>query len=95
MLTHGGSVWTANEIAMFKHGLSLVLMAASAAGADRWIDYRIGPFHVISDAGDKAAREKLNQIEQLRYSLGIRAGQGRDGQGWSGDHVADRHGAVC
>jgi hypothetical protein len=60
----------------------VVLMAGMAAGADRWIDYRIGPFHVISNAGDKAAREKLNQIEQLRYSLGYelgKIGMGKDG----------------
>ena len=60
----------------------LCVMAGCAAGADRWIDYRIGPFHVISDAGDKQAREKLNQIEQLRYSLGVqlgKVGMGKDG----------------
>lgn len=50
--------------------------------ADRWIDYRMGPFHVISDAGDKAAREKLNQMEQMRYSLGVelgKVGMGKEG----------------
>ena len=67
---------------MLRRGLSLVLMAGLAAGADRWVDYRTGPFHVISNAGDKAAREKLNQIEQLRYSLGYelgKIGMGKDG----------------
>jgi hypothetical protein len=57
-------------------------MAASASAADRWIEYRIGPFHVISDAGDRAAREKLNQIEQLRYVLGTelgKVGMGKNG----------------
>ncbi|MGA3186023.1 MAG: hypothetical protein ABSF22_02850 [Bryobacteraceae bacterium] len=58
-----------------KRGFCAVLMAVSAAGADRWIDYRIGPFHVISDAGDKAGREKLNQLEQLRYVLGTELGK--------------------
>jgi len=56
-------------------GICVVLMAASASAADRWIEYRIGPFHVISDAGDRAAREKLNQIEQLRYVLGTELGK--------------------
>jgi hypothetical protein len=63
-------------------GLLVVLFAVSAFGADKWIDYRIGPFHVISNAGDKAAREKLNQMEQLRYSLGTelgKVGMGKDG----------------
>jgi hypothetical protein len=60
----------------------MVLSAFPAVAADRWIDYRMGPFHVISNAGDKAAREKLNQIEQLRYSLGSelgKIGMGKDG----------------
>jgi hypothetical protein len=42
----------------------------------------MGPFHVISNAGDKAAREKLNSMEQLRYSLGTelgKVGMGKDG----------------
>jgi hypothetical protein len=59
-----------------------VLLAGSASGADKWIEYRIGPFHVISDAGDKAGREKLNQMEQLRYALGTelgKVGMGKDG----------------
>lgn len=62
--------------------LLVVLTAYSVAAADRWIDYRMGPFHVISDAGDKAAREKLNQMEQLRYALGTelgKIGMGKDG----------------
>ena len=44
-------------------------------GAERWVEYRMGPFHVISNAGDRAAREKLNQIEQLRYALGMELGK--------------------
>jgi hypothetical protein len=54
-------------------GLCFTLMTASAA--DRWVEYRIGPFHVISSAGDKASREKLNQMEQLRYALGMQLGK--------------------
>lgn len=50
-------------------------MAAPAAAADKWVEYRIGPFHVISNAGDKAGREKLNQMEQLRYVLGTQLGK--------------------
>ena len=53
-------------------GLFFVL---TASAADKWIDYRIGPFHVISNAGDKASREKLNQMEQLRYALGMQLGK--------------------
>jgi hypothetical protein len=50
----------------------LLTTPASAAG---WVEYRIGPFHVFSNAGDKAAREKLNQVEQLRYALGTQLGK--------------------
>lgn len=60
----------------------IVLLAVSALGAERWVDYRVGPFHVISDAGDRAAREKLNQMEQLRYALG--AALGKEGIGQTG-----------
>src|SRR5271167_3690699 len=52
-----------------------LLIAATTHAADKWIDYRIGPFHVISSAGDKASREKLNQVEQLRYALGTQLGK--------------------
>jgi hypothetical protein len=53
----------------------IALFAVSASAAERWVEYRIGPFHLISNAGDKAAREKLNQIEQLRYVLGSELGK--------------------
>jgi len=52
-----------------------LLFVLTAQAADRWVDYRIGPFHVISNAGDKASREKLNQMEQLRYALGMPLGK--------------------
>jgi hypothetical protein len=59
---------------VLQRALCFILLAAPAF-ADRWIEYRIGPFHVISNAGDKAAREKLNQMEQLRYVLGTQLGK--------------------
>ena len=61
---------------------SFLLLSLPVMAADKWIDYRMGPFHVLSDAGDKAAREKLNQMEQMRYSLGTqlgKVGMGKDG----------------
>jgi len=60
---------------MLRSALYFLLMTAPALSADRWVDYRIGPFHVISNAGDKASREKLNQMEQLRYALGTQLGK--------------------
>jgi len=57
-----------------------LLLLAPAFGADKWVEYRIGPFHVFSDAGDKAARERLTEMEQLRYALGAQLGK-RDAKG--------------
>lgn len=70
-----------NQKRVLRRGLCFILLAAPAF-ADRWIEYRVGPFHVISNAGDKAAREKLNQMEQLRYVLGTQLG--KVGMGKSG-----------
>jgi hypothetical protein len=50
--------------------LLFIACALSALGADKWTEYTAGPFHVYSDAGDKAARERLAFLEQLRNSLG-------------------------
>jgi hypothetical protein len=52
--------------------LAILTLPASAAS---WTDYRIGPFRVLSDAGDRTAREKLNEIEQLRHALGAVLGK--------------------
>jgi hypothetical protein len=45
-------------------------LLASASYAADWTEYRMGPFRVISNAGDKAARERLNEMEQTRHVLG-------------------------
>jgi hypothetical protein len=45
------------------------LWIAAAQGAN-WQEYRSGPFRVVSDAGDKIARERLTEMEQIRYVLG-------------------------
>jgi tetratricopeptide (TPR) repeat protein len=55
--------------------LACLLLAVPAPAADHWIEYRIGPFRIISDAGDKAARDRLNEMEQLRYALGVLLGK--------------------
>jgi hypothetical protein len=49
--------------------LALALLASSASAAD-WTEYRFGPFRVVSNAGDKAARERLTEMEQTRFVLG-------------------------
>jgi hypothetical protein len=60
---------------MYRAVLAFVLMIAPAVAADHWIEYRIGPFRIISDAGDKAARDRLDEMEQLRHVLGLMLGK--------------------
>jgi hypothetical protein len=61
--------------------LPILLLATLPALAEHWIEYRIGPFHVFSDAGDKAARDRLNEMEQLRHVLGVMLGKDSLGVG--------------
>jgi len=48
--------------------LIFALLASPAFAAD-WTEYRIGPFRVISNAGDRRARERLTEMEQTRHVL--------------------------
>ncbi len=50
-------------------------MALAAAADDRWIEARSGPFQILSNAGEKPAREALNVLEQMRYELGVALGK--------------------
>jgi hypothetical protein len=54
--------------------LLLLATAASLFAAD-WTEYRSGPYRVVSNAGDKAARERLNEMEQVRQALGAMLGK--------------------
>ncbi|MEQ1948198.1 MAG: hypothetical protein ABL995_13470 [Bryobacteraceae bacterium] len=45
------------------------LLGIPAFAAD-WVEYRSGPFHVFSNAGDRKGREALTELEQLRFVLG-------------------------
>jgi len=54
----------------------LILFSTVVAfAADRWIEIRSGPFEVLSSAGDRPARDVLNQVEQVRYLLGANLGK--------------------
>ena len=59
---------------MLRRTLMLVLLALPALAAD-WVEYRTGPFHVFSNAGDRSARERLTHLEQLRFVLGTMLGK--------------------
>jgi len=50
--------------------LAVFLLLALAASGASWTEYRIGPFRVLSNAGDTAARERLTEMEQIRFVLG-------------------------
>jgi hypothetical protein len=52
----------------------LLLTAAGSQAADKWTEYRSGPFRVVSNAGDKPAREALTTLEQVRFVLGTYLG---------------------
>ena len=52
-----------------------VLFAVLLHGEDRWIGLKSGPFEVLSDAGEKPARETLMYLEQLRETLRIITGK--------------------
>jgi hypothetical protein len=53
---------------VLRSALVTVLLASSAFAAD-WTEYRMGPFRVISNAGDRPARERLTEMEQTRHVL--------------------------
>lgn len=55
----------------------LILLFAPLAifAEDHWVDAKSGPFQVMSDAGDRAVREKLAYLEQFREALGVTIGK--------------------
>jgi hypothetical protein len=54
--------------------IGMAFLAASAWGA-AWTEYDGGPFRVVSDAGERAARERLIELEQLRHTLELYLGK--------------------
>jgi hypothetical protein len=53
---------------MLRSLILTALLASSVPAAD-WTEYRMGPFRVISNAGDRPARERLTEMEQTRHVL--------------------------
>jgi hypothetical protein len=49
-------------------GIAMAFLTASAWGAG-WTEYDSGPFRVVSDAGERTARERLIELEQLRHAM--------------------------
>ncbi len=54
--------------AILIQGIGMALLTVSAWGAS-WTEYQAGPFRVVSDAGEHAARERLIELEGLRHTL--------------------------
>lgn len=46
-----------------------LLCCSGPLAAQRWTGLASGPFEVWTDAGDRAARERLAQLEQFRFAL--------------------------
>jgi hypothetical protein len=53
----------------------LLLAAYSANWAADWVQFKSGPFEVLSRAGEQEGRKALNFLEQLRHALGVTLGQ--------------------
>ncbi|MFB3778884.1 MAG: tetratricopeptide repeat protein [Bryobacteraceae bacterium] len=47
----------------------LLAITLSLSAADRWVDLRYGPFEVVTAAGERPARARLNEFEQLRGAV--------------------------
>ena len=60
---------------------------------DRWVEIRSGPFQVVSNAGDRPAREALNQLEQVRYVIGAALGKDELKTAWPFRVVITKSGA--
>jgi hypothetical protein len=51
------------------------VFSAALLRAAGWVEFRSGPFQVLSSAGDDIGRETLNDLEQLRNAIGITLGK--------------------
>ena len=49
--------------------LGLLLLVSNLTAADRWVEFRSGPFEVLTDAGERAGRERLADLEQFRNAV--------------------------
>lgn len=52
-----------------------LLVCRGLLAEDRWLMVASGPFEVYSSIGEKAARERLNDLEQFRQAVGVTIGK--------------------
>lgn len=55
--------------------LALSTLSFLLWGDDHWVSIKSGPFEVLSNTGDRAAREEMEQLEQFRQALGVVLGK--------------------
>ena len=60
---------------MFLRVFLLAFVAVLLHAEDRWIGLKSGPFEVLSNAGDRPARETLMYLEQFRETLRVITGK--------------------
>jgi hypothetical protein len=60
---------------VFSRLFLIALLPLVLPAEDRWIGLKSGPFEVLSNAGDKGAREKLMYLEQFREALRVITGK--------------------
>ncbi len=68
----------------------LAILAAATPAAAAWEETKSGPFVVISERGDRQARETLAQLEQFRGALGQAVGKTELKTVWPVTVVVDR-----
>jgi len=61
---------TYNEKSVKRTLLTAIAAATCLVADDKWIRLRSGPFEVLSNAGEKLARDRLYDAEQFRHALG-------------------------
>ena len=60
---------------MFRRLFLLACLPLVLLGEDHWIGLKSGPFEVLSNSGDRGAREKLMYLEQFREALRVITGK--------------------
>jgi hypothetical protein len=60
----------------------LFVLSLTLAAEDRWIEYRLGPFQVLTSAGEHPGKETLGRFEQFRWALGKTLGHEDLGSTW-------------
>ncbi len=55
--------------------LLIALIGVAPLAGEEWTAWRSGPFEVLSDGGEKQAREVLNAFDQARFTLGMLLGK--------------------